>query len=950
MSQTYDCFISYPSCDRVLAESVHARLVAAGFSVWFDKERLKPGFDWHREIETASETSRVIVPLLTPDWKKSVWTRFETYGSDSVVPVVCRGGWKEVKTGPLSGRHALTLDVETAGKAQWQQLFEAIRERLQQPQEEKAKRIEHLRYRPNPYFVGREGELLEICEGLHDGQTPELTQGRIRVLAALGGVGKTTLASEYTHKFWRLYRQIFWVDARHGMEAEFARLFDIMFPEKMDATRDTREKAAAALVALSERTERLLVIDNVEDEKSATPWLPKSGGCHTLLTSRFTDWSAGIQAIHLYILDPDPARKFLAARTQRSPEGDERAACDRLAEKLGYLPLALEIAAAYIHQQGSNFGFADYLRLYEGATRELLSQQRLGSTDYPDSVIATWKATSDALPPEGAVLLVLCSFMAPTPVPLGLFIVCAPAVRALAVDGETSAPIETGEEAELRMRAAASALKAYSLAQFDGKHLQFHTLVQTVERLSHTDAERTMIAFYVVTLLRQIYPSPQFENWKFCAELTPHVWAVEKYAADDAGEDFAQLLNEAGLYLNGRGLYAQAEKLLRRAVRVGEAIGEDDVGLGTTLGNLALTLREMNRLDEAESQLRRSLAIKEAVYGRDAVETAGSLGGLADALLASGRPQEAEELFGRALAICQAQCKANDPLLGTALNNMAFYLHHTGRLEEAKPLYRDALAVKRATLPPDNPEIGDTLQNIANLRLQAGRYDEAEPVAREAVAAREASLGRNHPRTAMSMLDLALLYDKTGRSAESLPLFEHGLRIYFNTYALDHPVFAEARERYVAALLSAGKADEAENFLKVTVVRLADAFGAESLQVARTLDQLTAVLRHEKKYGELLEATLQTGAIYEKIQGPEHPDVGRTLHNLMCLLAEAGLIDDAVAAGERAAAVLVKALGKRDPMAAECVQTLALIKRRQRGQKIGPVGAAISAAWKALRG
>ena len=47
-----DLFISYVSKNVDRATVLHDRLVAAGFTVWFDKARLKPGYDWHREIES----------------------------------------------------------------------------------------------------------------------------------------------------------------------------------------------------------------------------------------------------------------------------------------------------------------------------------------------------------------------------------------------------------------------------------------------------------------------------------------------------------------------------------------------------------------------------------------------------------------------------------------------------------------------------------------------------------------------------------------------------------------------------------------------------------------------------------------------------------------------------------------------------------------------------------
>ena len=85
---TYDAFISYASKDLAFAEEAHRRLIAAGFSIWFDKIRLKPSYDWHKEIESGCENSRVLLPVLTPRWKNSDWTKFETYGAESVIPLI----------------------------------------------------------------------------------------------------------------------------------------------------------------------------------------------------------------------------------------------------------------------------------------------------------------------------------------------------------------------------------------------------------------------------------------------------------------------------------------------------------------------------------------------------------------------------------------------------------------------------------------------------------------------------------------------------------------------------------------------------------------------------------------------------------------------------------------------------------------------------------------------
>jgi hypothetical protein len=97
-----DCFISYASVDFAHADLLYKRLKGAGFTVWFDKARLRDGCDWHREIEEGCESSRVILPVLTPHWKVSEWTRYETYGAEAVLPVIAEGEWTEVVTPPLT--------------------------------------------------------------------------------------------------------------------------------------------------------------------------------------------------------------------------------------------------------------------------------------------------------------------------------------------------------------------------------------------------------------------------------------------------------------------------------------------------------------------------------------------------------------------------------------------------------------------------------------------------------------------------------------------------------------------------------------------------------------------------------------------------------------------------------------------------------------------------------
>src|SRR5262245_36726655 len=101
MSHYAEVFISYRASDLALAENVYHRLTDEGLEVWFDTKRLQRGYQWQNEIDAAAVHARVVLPILTPEWKESPWTRFETYGAEHVIPLLCKGDWQEVAPPPL---------------------------------------------------------------------------------------------------------------------------------------------------------------------------------------------------------------------------------------------------------------------------------------------------------------------------------------------------------------------------------------------------------------------------------------------------------------------------------------------------------------------------------------------------------------------------------------------------------------------------------------------------------------------------------------------------------------------------------------------------------------------------------------------------------------------------------------------------------------------------------
>ena len=195
-------------------------------------------------------------------------------------------------------------------------------------------------------FTGRADELDRLDAILMQDKPAAVTQASVgrAAVQGMGGVGKTSLAIEYAHRFRGLYAGVCWCPAetRTGLLSALAGLAVTLGAATAEEA-DVEKAAKAALRRLAEqRATWLLVYDNVTAPDHIADLLP-SAGARVLITSRFSDWSELADEVALDVLPLEEAVALLQSRTGRS----DAAGAKTLAEALGRLPLALDHAAAY---------------------------------------------------------------------------------------------------------------------------------------------------------------------------------------------------------------------------------------------------------------------------------------------------------------------------------------------------------------------------------------------------------------------------------------------------------------------------------------------------------------------------------------------------------------------------------------------------------------------------
>ena len=272
------------------------------------------------------------------------------------------------------------------------------------------------------------------------------------------------------------------------------------------------------------------------------------------------------------------AMQFLLDRTDRT----DKEGAARLAAELGYLPLALDHAAAYCKRTGTSFD------KYRELLPELIKRAPKDA-DYPRSVYATFSLAIEHAAAECAVvetLMGILAYFAPDDIPLSLI----------------SADVMN----EVARGAAVAALYEVSLLEVENEGDQatvsLHRLAQTVmrDRLAASGETETTAAL-ALALIAVAFPfqSDDIRTWPACAALRAHTIAVlvqHRQGIRDEGdisEVTGPLLSKLALYLEARAEYGEAEPLSRRTLAIGEKIyGPDHPEVATRLNNLAVLLEK----------------------------------------------------------------------------------------------------------------------------------------------------------------------------------------------------------------------------------------------------------------------------------------------------------------------------------------------------------------------
>ncbi|MGV9387390.1 tetratricopeptide repeat protein [Nonomuraea sp. NPDC003707] len=773
-------------------------------------------------------------------------------------------------------------------------------------------------------FVGRDDALTAMEQTL-SGNSSKVTIGQ--VIHGMGGVGKSELARQYAEYHMQRYRLVWWITAtsEEKISNELAALAASLHPPlpqpiALSTLLGIEQAAQWALNWLQTHDDWLLVLDNVEEPKHTRSLLAQLRRGHIVITTRRqVAWPTGAIELPLGLLTKQAATELIALTSERDADPDELPVFEAIAVELGFLPLALEQAGAYIRE----------CRISPNAYQRLLADHPLDMYDRPrdqdeaeQTIARLWNAHLDVIRsrnPYAEHLLRVLACYAPEDVPRDIL-------------GERAAA------GSLQVMDALRLLASYHLIKLEESAVRIHRLLQKV--IAAADDTRAYST--------ERRSSPQValawlgEAWLAASELTqpeqasrfkvlsPHVESLtDHHHVTTVIGEYDGIFSVASAFEHKQGNYHRAESLARHHLSIAMAsLGDEHPDTLTSRSDLGAVLWSLGRLDDLDAELRMLLETRRRVLGEEHPDTLSSRGNLGGLLQRLGRLKDAEAELRAVLELSRRVLGEEHPDTLSCRRNVAIVLDSSGRLIEAEAEHRAVLEARRRVLGEEHPDTLICRNDLALLLGEMGRLAEAEAEHRAVLQIWRRLLGEEHPYTLAGRSNLALVLDRWGRLAEAEEEQRAVLEVRRRVLGEEHPDTLSSRNHLAGLLWHTGRFAEARAELLMLLEVRRRVLGEEHPDTLMGRGTLAIVLQ---RLGQLEEAEAELLAVldaHRRVLGNGHPQTLTSWNNLATMLDGSGRLMEARAIHQAVLEIRRRVLGEEHPDTLSSRNNLATVLQR----------------------
>jgi len=765
MSETYkpQIFISYSHLDEDFKDRLEKKLnvlkIQGRFDVWTDRA-IGEGDKWLPEIEAKLNSCDVAILLISDNFLTSKFivekevplflNRRENHGLKLYPLIVDDTPWQKVAwlaelAGAMKDNIPLLENKEQINK-KLTDLVNRIDDYCQQCSTNKPNITDSSQYKKpfNVPFESKKDGAIGIDEKLQAvdktlKETKKTAIGQVATFEGIGGLGKTQLVVEYAHRFKDSFDGVVWLTMDQDIDDQLMDLSDSVGWTQKDIDKQVKLDISREKFKALENT--LLIYDNVENYEEIEPYIPKATNNFILITSR--NIIKGFTSIPLAVLNEEHSLELLESESKRKIKDDELVSAKSLVEELDGLPLALEMAGAFVCE--FDLSWDEYLENFLEEGVSFLDESEVhGWTKHESNISKTLHLSKEFLEKNPLLeeVLALIAWGASEPMdkelisqmlgvkPAKLVIALKKGIKLRLIkveDGDEKQELYTlhrlvkevwkkQKELDQSFVQKISQNLAKYMKDIKDEFLNFHKLdMASFQAKVWADRLEDNIEIKAVLMCYAVYPEYYMGEYREALKSVDLAYKIIKDSEDS--DEYAEILNSIGFLLQATGKAERSKpyqvKALEMLKRLYLTENHPDVAL--SLNNLGAVLNTLKDKKGSKFYLEKAIGMYEQLYeNKKSSGLARSFMNMGVTLEEYGDKEEIKYYCKKAIDILEQLYQHIDhPLLAFSLNNMGTVLHSLEDKKESYLYKNKALEMrKRLYSDRDHVEVALSLYNV----------------------------------------------------------------------------------------------------------------------------------------------------------------------------------------------------------------------------------------------
>ncbi|KAF8517759.1 hypothetical protein BU17DRAFT_91618 [Hysterangium stoloniferum] len=356
------------------------------------------------------------------------------------------------------------------------------------------------------------------------------------------------------------------------------------------------------------------------------------------------------------------------------------------------------------------------------------------------------------------------------------------------------------------------------------------------------------------------------------------------------------------------GYWDYASKFCQQAVCIRKRIlGQEHYDSMAMVFKLAYIWYSQGKYKKAQILGRQILEKYKRLLGLEHPSTLISMGNLASTLKNLGTYTEAQELEVQVLEAHKQLLGPEHPSTLTSMGNLALTLSDLGKYTEAQKLGVQVLEAQKQLLGPEHPSTLISMGNLASTLKNLGKYTEAQKLQVQVLETQKQLLGPEHPSTLRSMGNLAstmsdlgkyteaqeLEVQNLGKDTEAQELEVQVLEAYKQLLGPEHPDTLTYMGNLASTLNNLGMYTEAQKLQVQVLEAQKQLLGPEHPFTLASMGNLASTLSYLGKHTEAQKLGVQVVEACKQLLGPEHPFTLASMGNLASTLKNLGRYTEA---------------------------------------------------------